>query len=133
MISFFSWDNLEGQDGEGCRRRVQHGSDTCTPMADYVCVWQKFGASLVAQRVNCLPGNAGDLLLIPRSGRSPGEGNGNPLQYSCLENPMDREAWQITVHRITKSWTQLSNFTFTFMTKILKNPQYCKVIMLQLK
>jgi len=62
-------------------------------MADYVCVWQKFGASLVAQRVNRLPGNAGDLLSIPRSGRSPGEGNGNPLQYSCLESPMDREAW----------------------------------------
>ena len=42
--------------------------------------------------------NAGDLGLIPGSGRSPGEGNGNPLQYSCLENPMDREAWPTTVH-----------------------------------
>ena len=40
--------------------------------------------------------NAGDLGSIPGSGRSPGEGNGNPLQYSCLENPMDREAWQVT-------------------------------------
>ena len=38
-----------------------------------------------------------------------GEGNGNPLQYSCLENPMDRRAWTATVHRVTKSWTQLSN------------------------
>ena len=45
---------------------------------------------------------------IPGSGRSPGEGNGYPLQYSCLGNPMDREAWQATVHGITKSWTQLS-------------------------
>ena len=42
--------------------------------------------------------NAGDLGLIPGSGRSPGEGNGNPLQYSCLENPMDRGVWQATVH-----------------------------------
>ena len=42
--------------------------------------------------------NAGDSGLIPGSGRSPGEGNGNPLQYSCLENPMDRDAWLATVH-----------------------------------
>ena len=42
--------------------------------------------------------NVGYLGLIPESGRSPGEGNGNPLQYSCLENPMDRRAWQATVH-----------------------------------
>ena len=47
--------------------------------------------------------NAGDLGLIPGLGRSPGEGNGNPLQYSCLENPMDREAWQATVHGVTES------------------------------
>ena len=58
--------------------------------------------------------NAGDLGLIPGSGRSPGEGNGNPLQCSCLENPMDREAWWAAVHGVTKSWTRLSNFTFTF-------------------
>ena len=55
--------------------------------------------------------NAGDLGSIPGSGRSPGEGNGNPLQYSCLENPMDGWAWWATVHRVTKSWTRLSNFT----------------------
>ena len=46
--------------------------------------------------------NAGDLGSIPGSGRSPGEGNGNPLQYSCLENPMDRGAWQATVHGFTR-------------------------------
>ena len=46
--------------------------------------------------------NAGDLGLIPGSGRSPGEGNGNPLQYSCLENPMDRGAWWATVHGVTR-------------------------------
>ena len=57
--------------------------------------------------------NAGDLGLIPGLGRSPGEGNGNPLQYSCLENPVDRGAWWATVHGVTKSRTRLSNFTFT--------------------
>ena len=46
---------------------------------------------------------------------SPGEGNGNPFHYSCLENPMERGAWWATVHGITKSRTQLSDFTFTFM------------------
>ena len=54
--------------------------------------------------------NAGDRGLIPRLGRSPGEGNGNPLQYSCLENPLDRGAWRATVHGVTKSWTRLSLF-----------------------
>ena len=49
------------------------------------------------------PANAGDTGSIPQgSGRSPGEGNGNPLQYSCLENPMDRGAWRATVHGVTK-------------------------------
>ena len=48
------------------------------------------------------PANAGDVGSIPGSGRSPGEGNGNPLQYSCLGNPMDRGAWQTTVHEVTK-------------------------------
>ena len=49
--------------------------------------------------------NVGDWGSIPELGRSLGEGNGNPLQYSCLENPMDRGAWGATVHGITKSWT----------------------------
>ena len=49
--------------------------------------------------------NVGELGSITRSGRSPGEGNGNPLQYSCLENSMDRRAWQATVHGFAKSWT----------------------------
>ena len=56
-------------------------------------------------------GNTGDPGLIPGSGRSTGEGNGNPLQDSCLENPMDREAWWATVHGVAKSRTRLSNFT----------------------
>ena len=58
--------------------------------------------------------NAGDLGSIPGLGRSPGEGNGNLLQYSCLENPMDAGAWGATVHGVTKSRTRLSDFTFTF-------------------
>ena len=55
--------------------------------------------------------NAGDPGSIPGSGRSPGEGNSNPLQYSCLENPMEGEAWCATVHGVAKSQTQLSEFT----------------------
>ena len=56
------------------------------------------------------PANAGDLRdggLIPGSGRSPGEGHGNPLQYPCLENPMDRGAWRATVHRVAERRTRL--------------------------
>ena len=55
--------------------------------------------------------NAGDPGLIPGLGGSPGEGNGNPLQYSCLENSMDGGAWWATVHGVTKRQTQLSDFT----------------------
>ena len=51
------------------------------------------------------PDKAGDSSLIPGLGRSPGGGNGNPLQYSCLGNPMDRGAWRAVVHGVTKSWT----------------------------
>ena len=64
-------------------------------------------ASQVVLVVKNLPANAGDVRdtgLIPESGRSPGGGHGNPLQYSCLENPMDRGAWQAIVHRVPKSW-----------------------------
>ena len=51
--------------------------------------------------------NSGDQGWIPGLGRSSGEGYGNPLQYSCLENPMDRGDWQATVHGVAKSWIQL--------------------------
>ena len=53
--------------------------------------------------------NAGDPGLIPGLGRHPGEGNSNPLQYSCLENAMDRGAWRATIHGVTKTQTQLNN------------------------
>ena len=62
-------------------------------------------ASLVAQMVKESSHNAGDLGSIPGLGRSPGEGTGNRLQYSCLGNPMDRGAWWATVHRVVKSQT----------------------------
>ena len=71
--------------------------------------------------VKNLPANADDTAdkgSVPGLGKSPGEGNGNPLQYSCLENPMDGGAWWTTVHGVTKSRTRLSNFTFTFKLKI---------------
>ena len=57
--------------------------------------------------------NAGDPGLIPRSGRSPGEGNDYPLQYSCLENSMDKGAWQATVHGVTKSHTMTEQLSLT--------------------
>ena len=58
----------------------------------------------------CKVGELGSILGL---GRSPGEGNGNPLQCSCLENPMDGGAWWATVYGVAKSWTQLSDFTHT--------------------
>ena len=64
--------------------------------------------------------NVGDLGLSPGLGRSPGEGNGTPLQYYCLENPMDRGAWQAAVYGVAKSRTRLSDFTLLHF--ILKLP-----------
>ena len=71
----------------------------------------------MAQTVKRLPTMWVDPSWIPGLGRSPGEGNGNPLQYSCLENPMKGGAWQATVHGVQKSWTWLSDFIFTFSDK----------------
>ena len=71
------------------------------------------GASQVALVVQNPPANAGDTRdsgLIPGLGRSPGGVHGNPLQYSCLENPMDRIAWWATVHRVEKNLTRLKRF-----------------------
>ena len=66
--------------------------------------------------------NAGDLDLNPGMGRSPGEGNGKPLQYSCLENPMDRGAWQATNHEVTESDTTegLSLTKFLYFSSLLQ-------------
>ena len=64
--------------------------------------------------------NAENPGLILELGRSPGEGNGYPLQYSCLENPMDRGAWWAAVHGVAKSWTQLSDWHFHFQLSALR-------------
>ena len=63
--------------------------------------------------------NAGNLGSMPGSERSFGKGNDNPLQYSYLENPIDRGTWQAIVHWVTKSWTQLSNYHFHMVNEIL--------------
>ena len=71
-------------------------------------------ASQVALVVKNTPANAGDLRdagSIPGLGRSPGGGHGNKLEYSCLEDPMDKGAWQATVHRVTKSQTQVKKLS----------------------
>ena len=70
-----------------------------TPVVD-------FSGGLDSKESAC---NAGDLSSVPGLGGSAGEGNGYPLQHSCLENPTDRRVWQATVHGLTKSRTQLSN------------------------
>ena len=62
--------------------------------------------------------NVGELGSIPGSERSLGEGNGNPLQYSCLENPMDGGAWWAAVHGVARSLTRLSDFTFFFLIEL---------------
>ena len=67
--------------------------------------------------------NAGDLCSTSGLGRSPGEENSNPLQYSCLENPMDGEAWWATVHGVAKSRTRLSDFTSFYLTHLVDRPQ----------
>ena len=76
-------------------------------------------ASQLALVVKNLPVNAGDIRdvgTMPGSGRSPEGGYGNELQYSCLENPMDRRAWRATVHRVAKSRTRLSNLACTHVS-----------------
>ena len=70
------------------------------------------GASLVGSVVKNPPANIGYAGSIPGSGRSPGEGNGNPVQYFCLGNPIDREAWWATIHGVVEGWDttwQLNN------------------------
>ena len=70
--------------------------------------------------------NAGDLGSIPRLERFPGEGNGNPLQYSCLENPMDRGVWWATVHGVTKSQTRLSDLSARLFSSCLPYLGICQ-------
>ena len=76
-----------------------------TILATVVTVINKIQDAFGGSEVKVSASNAADRSSIPGSGRSPGEGNGNPLQYSCLENPMDGEAWKATVHGVAKSQT----------------------------
>ena len=81
--------------------------------------------------VKNLPVNAGDLRAmgsIPGLGRSPGEGNGNPLQYSCLENPVDRGAWWATVYRVAQSWTRWKQLNTHAHTPLLIAGLYSIII-----
>ena len=77
----------------------------CHPRLYLVDIKPSFPGSTVVKSPPAKGQDSRDTGLIPGSGRSPGEGNGYPLWYSCLGNPMDREAWQATVHGFTKSWT----------------------------
>ena len=82
--------------------------------------WGFLGGSVVKNS----PASAGDPSSIPDLGRSPAEGNDNLFKYSCLGNPMDRGAWQATVHGLAQSWTQLSNWT-TLTTIVEKCCMFC--------
>ena len=96
--------------GDLNRKEVQKGGYIHISMADSFCYTIErnmgFPGGLDDKESAC---NAGDQGWTPGSGRSPGVGNGNPLQYSCLENSMDRGAWQATDHGVAKSRTQLGN------------------------
>ena len=90
--------------------------DSSLPQETKIFQKQVYGlwASQMALVVNNLPPNVEhvrDMSLILELGRSPGEGHGDPLQYSCLENPMDKGAWQVTVHGFAQSWTKLKWFS----------------------
>ena len=76
----------------------------------------------MAQRLKHLPARRETWVQSLGQGRSPGEGNGNPIQYSYLENPMDGGAWWATIHGVTKSRTRLSDFAFTL---VLQDEVFC--------
>ena len=82
-----------------------------SPSSDSNIVFWASQAALVAKNPPANAGDVRDVGLLPGLGRVPGGGHGNPLQYSCLENPMDRGAWRSTVHGVTKSWTRLKRLS----------------------
>ena len=87
-------------------RVLEWGAIAFSNMYGYMCIYGFLSGTLV-KNASANAGDARDLSSIPGLGRSPVEGNGNPLQYSCLENSMDRGAWWAVVHGVTKSWTRL--------------------------
>ena len=100
LVSYCSWGHKESDTTEQLNNEM---TTTTFLLSGFP------GSSVVKD----LPVNAGDVGSIPGSGRSPREGNDNPLQYSCLENPMDRGVWRTTVHEVEKSQAQFSNSTAT--------------------
>ena len=125
-----NWETKEQQQHHLLHKQ-QHFDDTiplsCTQVYIYMCVCVCVCIHTATETLAIPCGsegkasacNARDLGSIPGWRRSPGEGNDNPLQYSCLENPMDGEAWWATVHGVAKSRTRLSDFPFiTLPTKV---------------
>ena len=107
---------MEAQRGNATCPRSHSSAVTrpCSEPRSFLVVPGSMRASQVALVVKNPPANAGDtrdMGLLPGSGGSPREGNGNPLQYSCLENPMDRGAWWATVHGVTESRTRLERLS----------------------
>ena len=95
----------------GCHLWGRTESDTTERLSSSNSSW-----CLSSKESACNAGDTEDVGLTPGSGRSSGGGHGNPLQYSCLENPVDRGTWQATVHRVTKSWTGLKQLnTYAWM------------------
>ena len=90
-----------------CRRILYQLSHKGSPFQGLL--WVKIQGALVVKHPPASAEGTRGVGSIPGSGRSPGGGNGHPLQYSCLENPIDRGAWRTTVHRMTKSWTWLKH------------------------
>ena len=101
------WALGEAWDSGGIPLSIPYmGVCVCACMHTFICVMERLPWWLSSRESAC---NGGDVGLILGLGRSPEEGNGYPLQYSCLENPMDRGVWQVTVHGVAKNWTQLSD------------------------
>ena len=121
VSDFIFWDSKITADGDCSPEIKRHLFLGREVMTNLDSIFKSRDITLLTKvRLASLPGGSevkasaydeGDLGLIPGLGRSPGEGNGNQLQYSCLENPMDGGAWWATVRRIAKSQTRLSDFT----------------------
>ena len=108
LSNFFIWDQETWSSwnyGWKFSRELQAEKDALEIFKGLLTFWGLHGGSDDKESA-C---NAGDPGSVPGLGRSPGEGNGYPLQYSCLENSMDKGVWQATVHDVAKSWIQLSD------------------------
>ena len=98
-----------GQESIYCSETVLFRQEKFHIIYTHTHIYQGLPIWLSGKEYTCNTGDARDAALIPGSGRSPGGGDGNPLEDSCLENPMDRGAWRATVHRVAESRTQLSD------------------------